>query len=680
VLALSAGCGGREEARPVCDGVTGMVVTRVAGHAGGGQELTARLRFDDGIPIAEADLVQCLSIHGAPGAAIARRPMAASYSLLLVDPGNTRRDADAARDLVEDFLEKRPPSEAVAIFRWGEVATQIAPFHTDRRLLLERLAVGLAAAPAVQPAAEALAAAAAALSATGGPARDAFRAIVLVAPRASGLVGLAGAMERASPHLVTWIGASTEEGRASALPAGLRFPIGPQRVPAQVMAGLSARLEAYRQHAHYAIGLCGQGRAVELRFRQGDPMPLLLPDSLPEDRPGTCRAEALAGGQREYPQRLELVFSAEQRATAEAAFADQQGRPPFELSVRLSPEVPAMRATARFRGDASYACQRRSYAVELAGTEPRFLFRGAAARRFELVAMCLDRMYLRTFTGLQMLAAEGLFPVPFDLVEVAIDGVSQGPYLILEDVADSVRVRSSRLSSVVRRLKQGGLSPVDVRWSATSSEDARARYDRILAAGMGQSGRRLEAALDELFDLQGYLTWVGLMNLLGSGGHSDQIFFYAAETTAPDGTRSDYHLMMGGDEDDLFARCRAGARAIVDPLGLVSCAEAELDRRIFSDPLLYARYAGVLGSLLERQPAERFAGYARESAARVLAFLERPEARAGLVELRAIDPAAATDPEVARALLESELALLIAQFEHNWARLSDRLARFRGER
>jgi hypothetical protein len=668
--------------KPVCDGVSGLVVTRVVEHPGGGDEITARLRFASGVPIAEADLVECLSVQGAP-ASIASRTLEASFTLLLIDPGATRRETDNTRALVDALLKKRPATEPIALFRWGASVTQMAPFNSDRRFLQERLSAGLVPADTVLPATAALAAAAAALTSTGGPAVDALRTIVLVSPRNAAAVGLAAALEGAQPHLVLWLGGTEQERQWTALPAGQRFPVSGQTMPALVVSALSDRLDAYQRHAHYAVGLCGQGqRALRLNFREGETAALTLPAPLPENGGGACVAEELAEGRRRFPAHLALSFTPEERAAAAMAFADRDHRPSFGLGVRVAAEGTPVAATARYRGRASYDCARRSYSLALDGDEPRFLFPGSAARRFELVAMCLDRLYLRSYTVLRLLASEGLFPVPFDLIELEVDGVSQGPYLIFEDPGDSLRTHSSRLSSVVRRAvsPDGAGTAPEVRWSATNEADARAAYDLILGGAMGLEGRRLEDALDDHFDLQGYLTWVALMNLVGSGGYADQLLFYAAETTAADGTAAPYHLLAGWDEDDLFAGCRAGARAIFDPRGLVTCAETELDRRIFTDSLLYPRYAEVLSAVLERQPPERFAGFAREAATRVLSFLEQPAARAGLVELAALDPQATTSFEVARRLLEDELALLLSQFEHRHATLEDRLARFRGER
>jgi hypothetical protein len=64
----------------------------------------------------------------------------------------------------------------------------------------------------------------------------------------------------------------------------------------------------------------------------------------------------------------------------------------------------------------------------------------------------------------------------------------------------------------------------------------------------------------------------------------------------------------------------------------------------------------------------------------MLTFLERPEVRAGLVELRGLDARAPADFEVAKQLLENELALLVGQFESQRGVLQERLARYRGER
>src|SRR5439155_7548876 len=159
--------------------------------------------------------------------------------------------------LAEQIARRRPAGEAVAVYRWGAEVTQVAPFGTDRTVLLARLAIGLAPADSIAAARPALAAAAAVLAAVGGASADALRSIVLVSPRAAALTGFAEALSAADPHLVTWIGYSEQPAVTAALPPGLRFAVPPASAPASVVAALSDRLDAYKLFGHYAVGLCG---------------------------------------------------------------------------------------------------------------------------------------------------------------------------------------------------------------------------------------------------------------------------------------------------------------------------------------------------------------------------------------------------------------------------------------
>jgi hypothetical protein len=688
VLLALAGCnplGGE----PVCDGVNGVTVTRLVEHPGAGREVTVRAAFDNGVPIGEADLVRCLSARLDDGmeARVARRPLGRAYTLLLVDPGVARQTNETVRGLVEALVRRRPPDEVVALYRWGAEVTQLAPFLADRRVLFERMAAGLSGTEVMAPVSEALPVASAAVGAVGGIATDAMRTIILVAPRTTALTGLAAAVKSAAPNLVTWIGFADQGGVvAAALPSGLRFTIPAQTVPASVVASMSDRLDAYKMHAHYAIGLCGvpTERPLEILFQGAAPTSLTLPPTMEENRPGLCQPEALAAGRRRFPRRLELVFTPEQRVVADAAAADKLNKPRFELSVRVGTEAAPTPATAHYRGDGSYLCQRRSYTVNMQGKEPRFFFPDFASSKFHLVAMCLDRLYLRNFTALHLLAEEGLFPVPFDMVELAVDGVSQGPYLVLENVSDSLRVHQAGVTAVLRRDKPpSGVGTVaEVRWAAGGDDAAAlASYDRILATTEGLSGQRLENALRDRFDIDGYFTWLALMNMLASADYVDELFFYAAETTTTEANRADYHMVMGWDQDDIFGTCHASGRdALYDRHGLLTCTEADLDKRLFSDSLLYSRYADLLGKLLERYSTERFAALVHATGERLLTFFKNPEALAGLVELRKLNPDATSSPEVARTLLESEMELLTIQYDQSRTELLSRLARYRANR
>jgi hypothetical protein len=224
-----------------------------------------------------------------------------------------------------------------------------------------------------------------------------------------------------------------------------------------------------------------------------------------------------------------------------------------------------------------------------------------------------------------------------------------------------------------------GGTTAEVMYAATSPEGALASYGRLLDLPPTLGGSQLEQVLRDRLDYDGYLSWTALMNLLGSGGYADEIFFYAVETTAPDGQRADYHLMMGWDEDRPFAECTGNGRgAIVDPFGLLQCSRAELDRRIFSDQLVYSRYVEHLTSLVARQTSDAFSRSLDATADRLLDYFKDPQALGGLVELGRQSPEALTDFQTARALLFQEQLLLQDQFEAHRAALLRGLALYRG--
>ena len=392
---------------------------------------------------------------------------------------------------------------------------------------------------------------------------------------------------------------------------------------------------------------------------------------------GTCDAAALARGGRIFPKRIELVFTPEQKAAAEALHG-RRSRDDFDLSVRMSPGSPAVSATAHFRGEGTYACARRSYSVNLAGRAPRFVFPGFAQDKFHLLSLCQDRFYLRNLLVLTTLAAEGLFPVPFDLVELAIDGKDQGVYLLVENVADSLRVQQSGVRSVVRRYKVPAVAATspEVRWVAppATDADAAARYQQILEGVAGLQGAALEAGLRARMHLDQYLLWTAILNGFQSGDYVDEVFFYATESTDATGQRSDFHLIMGWDQDDAFSPCHfGGTLAIYDPAGLLGCSEAELDRRIFGDPELYRRYAQVLGRWLERFTVERFAQTLRGTADRLIVLLRKPEVLQAMTELAAMNPDTVMSFPLLQALVNKELELLVTLYDDRRRLLRARL-------
>jgi hypothetical protein len=619
-------------------------------------EVALALSFRDGAP-PEVDLGRCVAVTG-PGVgatAVVKRPLDLAYTLLLVDPGTSAAENEAVQAAVRALSARRPAGERLAVFRWAAETTQVVPFLADRAALEERLAVGLAlATEPIAPAAEAIAVAGAALSGLSAPGTIAQRTLVLVSARP-----------------LPPLDAQALEGAGASLVASLDLAEG-------AAAALSGRIDAHQRHGHYVAAACGVSAGAELTVQAGGAPPrTVVAPPVADGAPGTCDAASLAQRGPGFPKRIELVFTPEQKAAA-AALHGRRSRDDFDLSVRMSPGSPAVAATAHFRGEGTYACARRSYSVNLAGKSPRFVFPGFAQDKFHLLSLCQDRFYLRNLLVLTTLAAEGLFPVPFDLVELVVDGQEQGVYMLVENVADSLRVQQSGVRSVVRRYKVPGVpatSP-EVRWVAAPATDgdAAARYHQILEGVAGLQGPALEAGLRARMHLDQYLLWTAILNGFQSGDYVDEVFFYATESTDAAGQRSDFHLIMGWDQDDAFSPCHfGGTLAIYDPAGLLGCSESELDRRIFGDPELYRRYAQVLGRWLERFTVERFAQTLRGTADRLMVLLQKPAVLRAMTELSAMNPDTVMSVPLLQSLVEKELELLVTQYDDRRRLLRARL-------
>jgi hypothetical protein len=290
--------------------------------------------------------------------------------------------------------------------------------------------------------------------------------------------------------------------------------------------------------------------------------------------------------------------------------------------------------------------------------------------------MCLDRLYLRNSTAIALMAEEGLFPVPHGLVELTLDGESQGVYLLAENVTEALRRSFSGVTAVIRR----GLTdnPGEVKWSLDDPAAALARYDGLLAGTEGLSGAALAQAIDARLSLDQYLRWLAVMTLIGSGDYVDEVFYYALATTGPDGRPGEAYAVAGWDQDDLFTEChKGGLFAFEDPWGLSLCAEGAIDFRLLADPWIYRRYAEAMGGLIERSPPPRFARLVEGAAAALLERFADPAVLAAMRELRDVVPDVPITLEVVRASMREETAALTRQFSAQRQRLLDRLEAYR---
>ena len=145
--------------------------------------------------------------------------------------------------------------------------------------------------------------------------------------------------------------------------------------------------------------------------------------------------------------RVDFLFSAEERLEYDALLQDLK-RTDFTLSVRMGEDPEPLAATAHFRGQTSYECERKNYTLNLQGRRPASVLTESATDEFFLLSLCKDDYYVRQHTVLQQWKQLGLFPFDFRYVELTIDGKSRGVYLIVEKL-DRLRIVDDELLAVL---------------------------------------------------------------------------------------------------------------------------------------------------------------------------------------------------------------------------------------
>jgi len=611
-----------------------VALSSTARYPGGGHVLTLRLEGPGGGP-ARLDQPACLGVRGADGllpSAARAVSMPPGELLLLVPSGPTPEGTDA-------FLGGRPPTERIAALRWGAELRQLSGFTRNRRRLADRIHRAPGSADDALKAPDALADAAEMLRALGGEVEPGFRAVVVLAD---------------PPH------------NAPRDHAGLPILWGPD----------AARADALRAGAHYRVGVCAdpEGGPVEVGGVRVE-----LPASRKEARDAPCDPATLAVGPPPRTRRVELLFDAEQRANYERVLADAS-REDFPLTLRLGPEEAPIEASAHLRGQTSFACERRSYTVNLKGKAGRRVVPGMATDELLLLSMCRDEAYVNQHTADLLLAELDLFPLRFGYVELWLDGVTRGVYLVVEKAADALLADQIGARSVIRRRFDPEDKPADVKWARDGHPDrARAEYDAIVEGAAGLRGPALVAYLSAHIDLDQLLRFLAFNSLMLNGDYVDEVYFVATDTVLDGATAADFAI-SAWDPDDLYSACHHGGRfAIEDPHGLLYCVEGDLEKLVAADEAPYARYVEALSTLLADLPPERVDAALEETRRKLLPFLDDPDVAGAMVELIERDESAAR-PARARALVSEALDGIGANYRARHAELSAGVEGWRASR
>ena len=357
----------------------------------------------------------------------------------------------------------------------------------------------------------------------------------------------------------------------------------------------------------------------------------------------------------------------------------QSNRSDFSLAVRMGEHREAVRATAHLRGQGSFGCARRNYTLNLYGKRPRFASFDSVTDEFYLLSMCLDHGYIRQHTVLTLWSRLGLFPLQFRYVELTLNGRSQGVYLLVEKL-DRIRFSRSGLWALLRRNFSFARTSVEVKYSRTSEQAARADYQKTLKEFAELSGERLVARFRERMNLDQYLLWMASNALLQNGDSVDELWLLAEDNPTPQTGAQPYYTFFAWDPDDVFTACHLDGRyAFRDLYELTYCAEAEWDRILLGDPVGYALYVDVLEDLVEtRLKPQIFDDILRETSDTLLPFMARENVASAMVELF---PSGNASPESDRATAEATIQdaaqRLSQSFERSSRVLEEQIARYR---
>jgi len=655
----NAGQGGRDAAAlaPVpappppsaCDRAS-LAPLRIEAWPGGGLQIALAAQSEDGAARGLAgEPLRLLRADGEAAAVVvhAHEQSAGLTALLFVpsaDPAVHARRIEAARA----FASALPAAERIALYLLQPGVPLAAELSERRAHLFARLSA-LAPEPSAWPLRQALAQ-------VGGALR---RVASAWGPIARNLVVIGAQLDAAQTGADT----RTPLLRDGLLHASLAAPGEDESAaPLEGARALAARI-AEQRGAVALLGACGpfaidEPLALELELDGARARcELRAPPALAEWQDASCDDEAAAVDAYPFAESIELELGDDQLALHDA-YAAAKVESDFAVQLRVNGSAP-IAASAHFRGQTTLDCERKSYSVNLKGSRARRFAPGFAADELYLISMCNETHYFYQVVASKMMRALGVFPLDHRYVRLHVAGRDLGVYLLLEKPEDTLRVDQLALSAVVRRRLEGDNHPPEAKFpnDAAGAERALGEYLGLAAHIDALAPDQLAADLAERVDLDGYLDWLAFNAYLQCGDSADEAFFYASSERAADGTQHAYFRHHGWDADDLFRDCHFdGEFAIVDPAGLLYCAESDLDRALIAAPEIHARFVDALDRMIAATlPPERVLELLAETRSELFAQLQDEAACSAMVELIAAFPEA-TDCAQLRAIIDQGIS------------------------
>ena len=631
-----------------CDDGT-VRILRVTPWVGRGMQVTLELATPEGAPATEGADVPMRLVAGEdewPATASAAWQSRGITGVVLV-PSAEAAENDDRKAAAKALIEGLPATEEVALWRLGEVPELSAELTQGREHVLERLAaIAPSAGGAITE--EALEPVRDALQHVGNPYSLVSRSLVVVA--GDGPPSELQAKGPDQPVATLWLLASQQD------PDPIRGVYGwSGRSPKEGGGALAEQIVA-RRYGIVRVGACVDvPEDTELTLFVGEtPCTVKAPKPFDHMELVTCDAAAAAADDYPYGDTVDLVLTPEELALWEQYHA-AESKEDFTLRMRIGVGEP-IQAKAHFRGHTSLSCERKNYNVNLDGGRKRRLMPGAASDELYLISMCKDEGYFNQTFANRLLQPLGIFPLDFRYVKVTLNGKSQGVYMMLEDPTETLLDDHLALASIIRRRFDPEDKPEDIKWpDGDGAEAALLRYKEVMAIATEAPEDEVLPRLREAMDIDGYLLWMAFNTFMVNGDYVDEAYFYgAAEAGGPV-----WFQQMGWDPDDLFSACHHASKfALVDPHGILYCAEGDLDQAILRSKAVYDRYVELLEGLMTTLTADKLEAKMAEIRAELFAVLDDDMA-AAMVVLAESHPEAATAAgakKVIRELMDEMLA------------------------
>ena len=265
----------------------------------------------------------------------------------------------------------------------------------------------------------------------------------------------------------------------------------------------------------------------------------------------------------------------------------------------------------KFGRGSDFHCERKSWHVTLTGepsAERSALFMrylSVDVQDFMLVNMCFDKGFIRYRMALAVLDKLGLFPSAYRYIHVRLNGVSNGVYLLIENILSAIPKKWPAMDIVAQRARSGSLKtflgipkgPEEAElplvhscfihsreevsdgqefkegllWHLPSMNRTQASmaFFQMLTAAVGVCSKHIPDTLHTQLEYTRYLGYLAFNSLVMNGDYVDEIFFFR------DG-HSKRWSFLGWDYDDVMSICHhSQSFALRDPL--LYCAESILD-------------------------------------------------------------------------------------------------------